>query len=84
MLIPFTSTPLWECGFPALTMNKSKYHSGLQVEDDLRLFLYAVHHSISRLCSLEKKNFFSTEVNVTKGLPTAYGKRNCIFSDVFK
>ena len=51
VLIPFTSTYLCECGFFALTMIISKYHSSLQVEDDLRLLLSAVRPCISRLCA---------------------------------
>ncbi len=42
---------LFECRFSTLTMIKSEYCSGLQVEDDLCLLLFAVHSGISCLCS---------------------------------
>ena len=52
VLIPFTSTYLCECGFPALTQIKNRYRSRLQVEDDLRLFLSAVQPRIKSEASM--------------------------------
>ena len=57
VLIPFTSTYLFECGFSALTLIKNKYRSRLQVEDDLRLFLSAAQPRIEHLCASKASLF---------------------------
>ncbi len=53
VLVPFSSIHLCECRFPALTIIKRKYCSGLKVGDHLHLLLTAVHPRVSHDCTLK-------------------------------
>ena len=51
IILPFATSYLFDCGFSALIVIKTKYRNKLSVEHDLRLSLTTITPRLNKLCA---------------------------------